>query len=93
MAYEMFFTIHAELKCPGAASRKEIKRRFVNIDLKKSEILGSTKYLITLKAVSLNNPQYCSVNNLRKLIIYNVLGSCKIDTMAKLWSMIQPLDV
>ena len=84
----MFFTIHAELKCPGTAFRKEIKRRFVNIDLKKSEILGSTKYLITFKTVSLNNPEYCSVNNLRKLVIYNVLGSCKIETMSKLWSMI-----
>jgi hypothetical protein len=36
VAYGMFFMIHAELKCPGTAFRKELKRRFVNIDLKKS---------------------------------------------------------
>jgi hypothetical protein len=65
----------------------------VNIDLKKAEIMGSTKYLITFKKISFNNPEYCSLNNLRKLVIYNVLGSCKIETINKLWSMIEPLDV
>lgn len=36
LAYELFLIIHSELKCPGTAFRKEIKRRFVNIDLKKA---------------------------------------------------------
>lgn len=36
MAYELFFTLHAELKCPGTAFRKELRRRFVNLDLKKA---------------------------------------------------------
>lgn len=93
MACDLFFTIHGELKCPGTAFRKEIRRRFVNLDLKKAEILGSTKYLITFKRLTLNSPEHCSLNNLRKLIIYNVLGSCKIETIGKLWAMLQPLDV
>jgi hypothetical protein len=36
LASELFFLIHGELKCPGTAFRKELKRRFVNIDIKKS---------------------------------------------------------
>lgn len=36
LASELFFIIHGELKCPGTAFRKEIKKRFVNIDIKKT---------------------------------------------------------
>lgn len=92
IAHEMFFTIHSELKCPGTAFRKEIKRRFVNVDIKKCDRLGAEKYLLTYKKVAYNTPEYCSLNNLRKLVIYNILGCCKIDAINKLWALIEPLD-
>ena len=56
MAAEVFELIHCELKSPGYTFRKEIKRRFVNIDLKKAESLGSKKYYLTYRKVAFNNP-------------------------------------
>jgi hypothetical protein len=70
--------MHNDLKSPGYSFRKELKRRFVNVDLKKAEKLGSKKYYLTSRKISYEHPEFCSINNLRKLIIYNILGSFKI---------------
>jgi len=35
LATQLFETLHNELKCPGSAFRKQIKRAFVNVDAKR----------------------------------------------------------
>ena len=62
------------------------------MDIKKCDRLGAEKYLLTYKKVVYNTPEYCSLNNLRKLVIYNILGCCKIDAFNKLWALVEPLD-
>jgi hypothetical protein len=52
----VFEKVHAELKCPGNSFRKEIKRRFVNIDFKKAENCGSKKYFLTYRKSNFSNP-------------------------------------
>ena len=48
---------------------------------------------MTNRKVNISSPEYCSVTNLRKLIIYNVLGSCRIgEHLKKYWTIVQSLD-
>ena len=58
------------------------------MDCKKSEDLGAQKYLLTFKKVNFTTPEYCSINNLRKLMILNILGCCRMDGLSRIWAMI-----
>ena len=80
------------MKCFGNAFRREIRKNFVNIDSKRSDGIGSKKYLLTNRKISISTPEHCSLTNLRKLMILNVLGSCSIINMKKYWSIVQILD-
>jgi hypothetical protein len=93
LACETFFLIQNELKCPGNGFRKELKRRFVNLDIKKAEQVGSEKYLLSYRRVNFTSPSYCSLNNLRKLIIYSILGCVKMETINRLRTILEPLDL
>jgi hypothetical protein len=84
----MFALIHQELKCAGSAFRKELKRRFVDLDLKNSEEISSRKFYLTYRKINFANPVNCSLSNLRKLIIYNILGCCKVENISKLWALV-----
>jgi len=43
--------------------------------------------------VNFSSPSYCSLNNLRKLIIYNILGCVKMETINRLRTILEPLDL
>lgn len=88
IAQILFETIHSELKFPGTTFRKEIKRRFVSIDYKRAEELGSKKYFISYRNAPFANPPFCTITNLRKLMIYNVLGCCKVDNIKQFWRVV-----
>jgi len=88
----MFALLHQELKCSGSAFRKELKRRFVDLDLKNAEEISSRKFYLTYRKINFSTPVNCCLNNLRKLIIYNILGCCKIENINKLWALVEPLD-
>ena len=37
--------------------------------------------------------EYCSINTLRKLIIYHVFGCCAFEELDRVWGIVEPLDI
>ena len=75
-AAELFDIIHAELKVKGSAFRKRIKMDFPTIDVKNTDNLSKKIVLLSNLPELFNVPASCSIMNLRKLFIYNILACC-----------------
>lgn len=84
-AAELFEIVHGELKCKGTAFRRKIRADFPSIDMKISENISKKVVILSNQAAVYNSPASCSLMNLRKLMIYNILGCCDNESAIRQW--------
>ena len=75
MAYECFHIFHRELKCPGMAFRKQLRWDFPSLDIQSCSTLEHEFYFVTNSVDVFSRPDHCSLMNLRKMIIIQIIKS------------------
>jgi len=91
-AADIFDVVHAELKCKGTTFRKKLKADFSGIDIKNADMLSKKIVILSNLPALFNAPATCSIMNLRKLIIYNILACCDPDNAGKIWKSLEFID-
>lgn len=74
-----------ELKCKGTAFRRKIKSDFPSVDIKAADALSKKVVLLSNLPAIFNSPVSCSIINLRKLMIYNILACTDPDSTSKIY--------
>jgi hypothetical protein len=80
------------LKCKGTAFRKRIRADFPSIDIKISDNLSKKVVILSNQLPIYNSPVSCSLMNLRKLMIYSILGCCNNESAVKHWKNMELTD-
>lgn len=91
-AGDLFDIVHGEIKCKGTAFRKRIKADFPSIDAKNADALSKRVVILSNLPALFNVSVSCSIMNLRKLFIYNILACCDPDNQTKNWKNIELID-
>ena len=55
--------------------------------------MGGKKYFLSYRRASVATPEFCSLNTLRKMVIYSILGCSGVEEVDRFWTIVQPLDL
>ena len=79
MAEQLFELLHKQLRVPGHAFRKKLRRDFPALDMKDSSFLNNEYYLVSENQDSFSCPEDRSLLNLRKLIIWHIMKISNLE--------------